>query len=80
MSDVKNEMLTITMTDRPPVRVNKRVWDLVAQSKDWEGQYECQANRHWKVSVRQCQNEVTIGVLFTVRMTRLGAIMTFVQE
>jgi hypothetical protein len=57
MSDVKNEMLTITMTDRPPVRVNKKIWDLVAQSKDWDGEYECQANRHWKISVRQCQNE-----------------------
>lgn len=55
MTEVKNDSLTITMTDRPPVKVSKKIWTLVAQSKDWDGEHECQANRTWKVSVRQCQ-------------------------
>jgi hypothetical protein len=55
MTEVKNDSLTITMTDRPPVKISKKVWTLVAQAKDWDGEYECQANRTWKVSVRQCQ-------------------------
>jgi len=55
MSEQVKDSLTITMTDRPPVKVSKKVWELVAQAKDWEGEYEFQSNRHWKVSVRQCQ-------------------------
>ena len=57
MTELKNDSLTITMTDRPPVKVSKKFWALVAQSKDWDGEYECQANRTWKVSVRQCQRD-----------------------
>ena len=57
MTEVKNDSLTISMTDRPPVKVDKKIWTLVAQSKDWDGEHECQANRTWKVSVRQCQRD-----------------------
>jgi len=55
MSEQVKDSLTISMTDRPPVKVDKKIWTLVAQAKDWDGEYEFQSNRHWKVSVRQCQ-------------------------
>ena len=57
MSEQVKDSLTITMTDRPPVKVSKKVWELVAQAKDWDNEYECNANRTWKVSVRQCQRD-----------------------
>ncbi len=55
MSDSKTR--TITLTDRPPVRINEANWPLIASAKDYEhdGQVECQANRRssWFVGVRQ---------------------------
>ena len=47
--------LTITLTDRAPVSVDKDTWPIIASAKDWDNQYECQANRTWKLVVRQCE-------------------------
>ena len=48
---------TITLTGRPPVRIDEENWPLIASAKDKEhdGQVECQANRmsKWFVGVRQ---------------------------
>lgn len=44
--------LTITLTDRRPVTVDTDAWPLVATAKDWDNQYECQANRTWRLYVR----------------------------
>jgi adenine deaminase len=48
---------TITLTDRPPVRIDDEVWPLVAsaQDEDHDGQVRCQANRvsKWFVGVRR---------------------------
>lgn len=44
---------TITMTDRPPVRIDTEKWELIASVKDWDNQHECQANRTWKMFVRE---------------------------
>lgn len=52
-----SKKLTITLTDQRPVTINTEVWPIVAQAKDWDNQYECQANRTWKLIVRQCQKE-----------------------
>ena len=49
--------LTISLTNRRPVTVDTDVWPLVASAKDWDNQYECQANRTWTLLVRQCQTE-----------------------
>ena len=54
---MKSKKLTITLTDRPPVSINTDVWSLIASSHDWDNQYECQANRTWKLMVRQCRNK-----------------------
>lgn len=49
--------LTITLTDQRPVIVDKEVWPLIASASDHDNQYEFQANRKWKLFVRQCQTE-----------------------
>ena len=54
---MSNEKLTITLTDRRPVKIDKATWALIASAKDWDNQHECQANRTWKLFVRQCQKD-----------------------
>ena len=51
--EAKKEYLTITLTDRAPVRIVKDDWPIIASSKDWDNQYEAHANRTWKLTVRQ---------------------------
>lgn len=52
-----NPYLTITLTDRPPVKIKKEEWPIIAESSDkqFDGQSEFQANRTstWKLKVRQ---------------------------
>jgi hypothetical protein len=47
------EMLTVKLFDHAPVRVVKDDWPLIASAKDWDNQYEFQANRTWTLRVRQ---------------------------
>ncbi len=53
----ENPKLTITLTGRPPVSIVKEAWPIVAsgEDKEWDNQYEFQANRtaKWKLIVRQ---------------------------
>lgn len=44
---------TITLTDRPPVRIDEGQWPIVARAKTWDNRHECQANRTWQLYVRQ---------------------------
>ena len=48
---------TITLTGRPPIKIEEDDWDVIAQAgdKEWDNQYEFQANRisKWWVKVRQ---------------------------
>lgn len=48
---------TITLTGRPPVTIQEDAWPLIARAsdKEWDNQYECQANRisKWFIGVRQ---------------------------
>jgi hypothetical protein len=53
MNETQKEYLTITLTDRPPVRITKDTWPVIASAKDWRGQYESQATRTWRITVRQ---------------------------
>lgn len=49
-----NEKLTITLTGRAPVTVNKEDWPVIATAKWHDGrEIECQSNRRRRVTVRQ---------------------------
>ena len=48
-----NPKLTITLTDRRPVEIVKDDWPILARASDHDGQYESQANRKWRLLVRQ---------------------------
>jgi hypothetical protein len=44
----------IKLFDRAPVEIDKEEWPVIAAAKDWDNQYEFQANRWWSLRVRQC--------------------------
>lgn len=48
-----SEKLTITLTGRAPVTITKDSWPVIASARDWDNTYECQANKTWRISVRQ---------------------------
>lgn len=64
MSDTKDNSLTITLTGRPPVKIDKDAWPIIASAtdKNWDNQYESQANRtaQWKLIVRQNKDGRTL--------------------
>jgi hypothetical protein len=50
----EEDTLTITLTDRPPLRVVKPQWPVIASADAHDGrEYESQANRRWTLRVRQ---------------------------
>lgn len=51
--------LTITLTNRPPVKITEEQWPLLAAGSwsDHDGQVECQANRRWKAWIKVRQHE-----------------------
>jgi hypothetical protein len=61
------ESLTITLTSRRPVTVNKADWPIIAKGKTWDNKYEHQANRTYSLFVRQHQDgrAIVYGVYTT---------------
>ena len=59
-TDTKPTTRTITLTDRPPVKIKDVDWDVIAESKWFEGQYDFQANRSGWLKVRQHADGRTI--------------------
>ena len=45
---------TITLTGRPPVRIDAETWPIIAEASyhDFEGQHDFQSTRHWRGWVR----------------------------
>ena len=55
---------TITLTDRPPVRVDEDTWPVLASASyhDYDGEYASQSFRHWRgfLGVRQHEDGRTL--------------------
>lgn len=49
--------LTITLTGRPPVSIDRDLWPVLCSAHRHDGrEYESQANRHFRLTVRQHQD------------------------
>lgn len=48
-----SDMLTIKMINAPSVLIDTRQWPVIArgQHHDWDGEFEFQSNRDWKVTI-----------------------------
>lgn len=59
---------TITLTDRPPVRIREDQWPVIAHGnyKDWDNQYEFQANRTWKIDIRVRRHQDGRAIVYGV--------------
>ena len=68
MSDQESKTRTITLTGRAPVRIREDEWPVIASGsyKDWDNQYEFQANRVWKVSIRVRQHPDGRAIVYGV--------------
>ena len=44
---------TVTLTDRPPVKISEAAWPVIAKASDHDNQYEVQANNLWHITVRE---------------------------
>jgi hypothetical protein len=53
-----NPKLTITLTGRRPVTITRDQWPIIAAAgdKNWDNQYESQANRTWNYDLRVRQH------------------------
>ena len=49
----EKKTLTITLTARAPVTIVKDDWPIIARASDHDGQVESQADRTWRLAVRQ---------------------------
>lgn len=47
------DMITITMSERRPLKIDKAAWPLIATAFRHDGAVECQANHEWMISVRE---------------------------
>lgn len=45
--------IQITLTDARPILIDEERWPVIASAADWEGQYEFESFRKWKLFVRQ---------------------------
>lgn len=48
-----DDRITVTLTGRRPVRINKAEWPRIVHARTWSGQHECQANTFARIAVRQ---------------------------
>lgn len=44
---------TITLSDRPPVRIDTDEWPVIAESHDFDGEHASQAIYRWTLKVRR---------------------------
>jgi hypothetical protein len=63
-----NPYLTITLTDRRPVKIRKEEWPIIAEAEDFrhDGQVECQAGRKWMSNMKVRQHEDGRTIVYAV--------------
>ena len=44
---------TVTLTDRPPVKISEAAWPVIAKASNHDTHYEVQANNLWHITVRE---------------------------
>lgn len=49
----QEDTLTIALSGRPPVRIVKTEWPIIASAKTWDNALEVQADRIWTLTVRR---------------------------
>ena len=53
MSTTEKKRITVTLTGRPPVRIDPQEWGTIASACTHDGAIEVQANHEWLLRVRQ---------------------------
>jgi hypothetical protein len=53
MTTMTTTKITIAMSERRPVTIDRKAWPVVAWAKAWDNQHECQANHVWEIAVRE---------------------------
>ena len=86
MTTQKKKLLTVTLTDRAPIRIDPDNWPLVADASDHDGQVRCQANNEYWIKVRQHNDGRTLvygahvagdgGQYMSFRESRAGVLLT----
>lgn len=68
MTDNTTKQRTITLTDRPPVRIREDQWPVIATGSysDWDNQYEFQANRKWNIDIKVRQHQDGRVIVYSV--------------
>lgn len=68
MSEQQRKQRTITLTGRAPVKIYDDEWPEVAVGEytDHDNQYECQANRKWKMVLRVRQHTDGRAIVYGV--------------
>jgi hypothetical protein len=49
----ENEYLTITLSGRRPVRIRKDHWPVITSGRQWNGEFEAQADRAYYLTIRK---------------------------
>jgi hypothetical protein len=52
--------IKINLTDDRPVVIDTDKWELLAEVVDYNGQFESQATRVWKIKIRQHNDKVVV--------------------
>ena len=68
MTPTELKRRTITLTNQAPVKITDDHWPLIAGGswKDWDNQYECQANRTWKIDIHVRQHADGRAIVYGV--------------